>query len=200
MRNPDRIKPFLEEIEKVEEVWSDIKGYENLYQVNVFGEIKSIYNNIILKPWINSCGYMNIKLSVKGKRKNKQIHRLVAEAFISNDENKKEVNHIDGNKSNNNINNLEWVTRNENIFHAYKIGLYDKNFRKIIQIKDDKIINIFNSIKEASEKTGINNGCICSCCGEKYRYKTAGGYTWKYYEETELLIELKKFKEDVLGK
>lgn len=118
-----------------DEVWKDIEGYEGLYQVSTCGNIKSlpkvrrngtgtyIQKERLLKPSNTSTGYKKVELCKDGKRKSFKVHRLVAIAFIPNPDNKPEVNHIDGNKINNNIDNLEWVTSSENSVHAYETGL-----------------------------------------------------------------------------
>lgn len=117
------------------EIWKDIEGYEGLYQVSTYGNIKSlpkvrrngtgtyIQKEKLLKPSNTSTGYKKVELCKDGKRKSFKVHRLVAIAFIPNPDNKPEVNHIDGNKINNNIDNLEWVTSSENSVHAYETGL-----------------------------------------------------------------------------
>ena len=110
------------------EVWKDIKGYEGRYQVSNNGRVKSLPINekyckrtdeIILKPFMCGSGYQEVILKINGQRKPKLIHRLVADAFIPNPTNKKEVNHKDGNKFNNDYTNLEWVSSSENIRHSY---------------------------------------------------------------------------------
>ena len=108
------------------EKWEYIKGLDGKYQVSTTGKVKSLISNKIIKTIFTayegnkkSTGY--IAVNIKGKRL--YVHRLVAEAFIPNIYDKKEVNHIDGNKSNNNVENLEWVTHSENMIHAYAKGL-----------------------------------------------------------------------------
>lgn len=116
------------------EIWKDIKGYEGKYQVSNLGNVKSLkrfvnhwqgglrlVNERLLKSFIKQ-GYMYVDL---GNRKQCRIHRLVAEAFITNVDNKPEVNHEDGNKLNNHVSNLEWATHSENMKHSYKTGLWN---------------------------------------------------------------------------
>lgn len=118
----------------MQEIWKDIQGYEGLYQVSNWGKVKSLTHKVkykdgrnithkgkTLKPRI----YNNYYGVVLYKERNKAylIHRLVAETFIKNPLNKKQVNHIDGNRKNNNVSNLEWVTASENQIHAIKTGL-----------------------------------------------------------------------------
>ena len=112
------------------EIWKDIEGYEGFYKISNFGRVKSLkrkdtkgrtVRERILKPCIVD-GYYSVTL-YKDIRKIFKIHRLIAMAFIPNIENKPFINHIDGNKKNNSIDNLEWVTNQENIKHAFKIGL-----------------------------------------------------------------------------
>lgn len=116
-----------------DEVFFPIKGYEGIYEINKKGEVKSLFRKtphkyntstperILSKRII--MGYYCVAISKEGNTKYKKLHRLLAETFIFNPDNKEQVNHIDGNKLNNDINNLEWVTRQENSFHAYSLGL-----------------------------------------------------------------------------
>ena len=120
--------PFhLEDLEG--EVWRWIRGYEGLYQISNYGRLKSFPRKgtgkeiKILRPKLKKNGYLEISLRKKGVRKSYSIHRLVAEAFIPNPENKPHVNHKDGNKFDNYFENLEWVTQLENMEHAKNTGL-----------------------------------------------------------------------------
>lgn len=115
----------------------------------------------ILKPYLDSDGYLRITVTNEGLRKSYFVHRLVALAFIPNSENKPTVNHIDGIKTNNNVSNLEWATHKEQKIHAIKHNLCDANIEGLKQANTKKSIKIvyngikYNSIKEASRKTGI---------------------------------------------
>ena len=128
------------------EVWKDIQGYEGLYKISNFGNIKS-KSGIFKKQFISFKGYLRIKLSNNGEYKSYTVSRLVATAFIPNPENKPEVNHIDGNKLNNNISNLEWTTKSENAIHAFKNGLRKTNFKP-----KRGVINNFSKLTEEDVK------------------------------------------------
>lgn len=137
-------------------------------------------------------GYLRVSLSDSEHKKHlRLVHRLVAEAFIPNPEHKSDVNHIDGNKQNNYISNLEWTTRSENILHAYrklrkkpncpntgKIGKESTRALVIQQIKDGKIVAEYYGAREASRKTGIGIRSIYQCCSG--RSKSGYGYQWQY--------------------
>lgn len=123
----------------MQEIWKDIVGYEGLYQISNLGRIKRLKKLIvlqnggkyyleekILKPGKNSRGYNLVVIKGKALR----IHRLVAETFIPNPENKQQVNHKDGNKNNNRAENLEWCTCKENVNHAIKIGVFKKTCKR----------------------------------------------------------------------
>lgn len=103
------------------EEWKDIKDFPN-YAVSTEGRVKDTKRNIFKYQRDNE-GYREVELYKNGKRYRKRVHRLVAEAFIPNPENKEDVNHIDGCKCNNCLKNLEWATRSENMLHAYRTGL-----------------------------------------------------------------------------
>lgn len=180
------------------EVWKDIKGYEGLYQISNLGRVKRLCEWVgnkyakkyvkkqsILKGTLDNVGYITVTLSKNSKNKKYRVHRLVSQFFIPNPDNFPQVNHIDGNKQNNNVNNLEWCDNNYNIHHAIKNGLWghrsDNIKKKVNQYDINNIyINSYESITEAEKKLGINNTSISQCC--KGKRKTAGGYIWKYVE------------------
>lgn len=103
----------------LQEQWIPIRGYENLYEVSSFGNVKSIKRGILLKPYTHKNGYRSVSLWYKNKKKNKLIHRLVAEAFLPNPNNMEEVNHKDENKANNRLDNLEWCSHLYNMNYGH---------------------------------------------------------------------------------
>lgn len=105
------------------EIWKPIKGYEEYYEVSNYGNVRNKRTNYIMKKRYTKDGYVKATLTVNYKSKDYRVHRLVAQAFIPNIQNKETVNHIDGNKENNNVNNLEWADRHEQLEHAYRLGL-----------------------------------------------------------------------------
>jgi hypothetical protein len=123
----------------------DVKGFENYYEVNRFGDVKrkkgetlykdgrvAFFSETILKPSLCRKGYLRVYLSVNSKKYTKNVHRIVAETFINNPLNKKTVNHINGIKTDNSVDNLEWATNTENMQHAFKNGYFDERNKKTI--------------------------------------------------------------------
>ena len=106
--------------------WYPIKGWEGLYEINKNGEVRNAKNKNTIVGDINNCGYYRVLLYNQGQRKRYFRHRLVAEHFLDKPEGKDFVNHIDGDKSNNSLENLEWVSQSENEKHAFENGLKQK--------------------------------------------------------------------------
>ena len=163
-----------------------IKGFDDYFvsnKGNVFskksGEIRE------LKPHFGTKGYLILKLRKNNRSYCKRVHRLVAEAFIPNPDKKPQVNHIDGDKTNNCIGNLEWNTNIENNLHAYRVlghirlrGKLHTMSRPVLQMLGDIIIAEFEGCNDAARKTKTRAAGISQCCNNKQ--KTAGGYKWKY--------------------
>ena len=117
----------------MQEIWKHLKNiveYGDNYAISNTGKIKNITNGRILKPYVKKNGYLQIDLFLNKKRKKYYLHRIVALAFIPNPESKPEVNHSDGDKNNNNVSNLEWHTRLENVNHSITTGLKNQNGSK----------------------------------------------------------------------
>jgi hypothetical protein len=149
-------------------LWKDVVGYEGYYRVSDSGNVISVTRydrlgrlkvGVIKRTIIQNSGYKVVNLKVDGEQKNHLVHRLVAEAFIPNPDNKKFVNHIDGNKLNNEVSNLEWCTRSENMKHATEIGLADIVNRKEVKVTTiDGELLMFKSQFEVSNYFGFTNG------------------------------------------
>jgi hypothetical protein len=179
----------------IKEVWKDIKGYEGIYQVSNIGNIKSLerevpnkrfpgVTNILkekrLKPGLSSSKYMTVVLSDGIKIKTFSLHRLIACAFIENNENKPYINHKDGDKLNNIFSNLEWCTASENGKHAHKLGLnsiseYTKF--KIKEANSKKVIDkdtgeIYNSVITAAKSIKMDKSYLAHMLNGKYVNKT----------------------------
>lgn len=188
-----------------EEIWKDVKGYEGRYKISNLGRVKSLHYLRSNKEKLLSInksaknGYYYVCLcNGTGRVKSAKIHRMVAEAFIPNPQNKRYINHKDGNKHNNFVGNLEWVTPLENNLHAYHVlhkhpmhgYKYDKNknSRKVEQwyISDKGYkyhIATYANAVIASKINGLSQRSICSCCNHLQGYGQSGGYIWRYADE-----------------
>ena len=151
----------------------DIKGYEGLYAITEEGQVWSYRAQKFLLPFTSTNGYLIVVLSLNGEQKHFRIHRLVAEAYIPNPLNKPEVNHLDENKTNNHVSNLEWATTKENIQHSARKGVR-KNFSKIRCVETGAV---YKSCSAAARAVNLHPYSINSVVNGKQ--KTAGGYHWE---------------------
>lgn len=173
----------------MQEIWKDVVGYEGLYQVSNLGKVYSLISNKIIAFSKKPKGYLIVHLYKNGVDKSKHIHRLVAEAFIPNPNNYPEVNHLDGIKTNNCIDNLEWCTKKQNMEHASKNNLVSRlygadNYRskKVIQL--DLMYNpikIWESTGEIMRALNIPKQHISNVCNHKN--KTTRNFIFMWYKE-----------------
>ena len=175
----------------LQEEWKDILGFEGRYQISNLGRVKSLVSERILKECQSSNGYMRVCLCGADGHKNMSVHRMVADAFISNPNDLPQVNHIDENKQNNRVDNLEWVTSKQNINHGTSLARrsyhqrYTQSGKKVVHQYDmeGNLIGTFISIREAARHYGIDRTGIQHCCTNKKGFKTYKGYKWKFEEE-----------------
>ena len=160
----------------MKEIWKDKKDYEGHYQVSNWGRIKSIKfgKERILKQNIR-CGYYYVNLYKNNIKKQYPVHRLVAEAFIDNPDNLFQVNHKDENKTNNNVDNLEWCTNEYNINYGTRT---ERCSKPVLQYTlDGEFVREWPSTMECG-RNGFNQGNIWMCCqGKLKKYK---GFIWRY--------------------
>jgi len=189
------------------EDWKPFPGFEKDYLISNKGNVWSIRASRLLKLKITAGGYLRVSPSVNGYRKECAVHRMVALAFIPNPENKPTVNHLNENKKDNRVENLEWATTAEQNVYGTRIeramAHTDWNKRKIdysvVAAKHDyhqmnrkqmkpvlqfdesgTLIARYDGVAEAARAVGISAGHICCCL--KGRRRTSGGYQWKYAE------------------
>ena len=169
--------------ESTEPKWARVDESPN-YEVSTTGEVRNAATGKLLKQAVNF-GYSYVSLQINGKSHRRRVHRLVAKAFIPNPESKTDVNHIDGDKANNRVENLEWCTASENLTHAYQTGLrsrdascaYTKRRKKVV--RDDGVV--FGSVSKAAESLGVTvtqmskilRGARRSRDGRLYEYESA---------------------------
>lgn len=163
------------------EIWRAIPGFEGHYTVSSFGNVRSVKRDLILKPQKINSGYLVVRLRLPGSRKAITVHRLVALVFIPNPGNKPEVNHDDGDKTNNSVSNLFWATEKENYAHAIATGLFSQG-KPVVGTPVNGGANVeYKSAADAAELLSgkRQNGTNITHCLSG-RIKSACGHTWKY--------------------
>lgn len=201
----------------MDEIWRDISNFEGRYQVSNSGKVKSLERKVngklnskvtvkerYMKLQKNHKGYLAVILHKNRKAYHKMVHRLVADAFIPNPDKKLQVNHINCNKKDNRVENLEWCTQEENMNHAKAHGLIksDSILQKECRMRNIKnaqeaekrivakidpetnlLLNVYESITDAARKLNLRSGdskIVTVCKGKR---KTTGGYKWRYIDD-----------------
>lgn len=167
------------------EVFEDLKGYEESYQISDFGRVftkrrlvgNQIYYGRELAPQVTKDGYLKVTLTKNGESRKLYLHRLVAIQFLNNPGNLPQVNHIDGNKLNNQVSNLEWCTRQENQNHAVRTGLMQKGQdRPSAKLTESQVLEIYKlkgivKAQDIAEQYGVSKNTInCILRGSKWNY------------------------------
>lgn len=170
--------------------WREVKEYSN-YEVNQFGEIRHKTRKKVLKPRSNNGGYQYVNFKINGKNINFAVHRIVANAFIPNPNGYTEINHKDYDRTNNCVDNLEWVSSSQNKQHAY-LKDENKNSRgkAVVQrSKDGVYIKTFETISKAAKEMNCSVSAISNCC--LGRTKTSQGFLWSFVEGSTTKYERK---------
>ena len=181
------------------EQWRDIQGFEGLYQISDHGRVKSndrvisqsnrygtttihVYKGRILKESMNPNGYIHVDLHKEGKTIRFLIHRLVAIHFLEKQDGQNIINHLDGNKSNNTVSNLEWCTQSQNIQYAYDHGTkIPPHMKRIAQYDmDGNLIKIWSSVSDVCRELKLQSSNIAKVCRGQRNH--AGGFKWQYTE------------------
>ena len=167
------------------------EGQETDYSVSTEGEVRKDTTNYILSQ-SSQQDYKFVGLIINGKQKRMRVHRMVALAFIDNPDNKPYVNHINGNRSDNNVENLEWVTPSENTQHAVDTGLFKSSrARAVIQYNlNGEQMATFESASEAARQTGGSQSKITMCC--RRQRDSANDYQWRYYDDIQDVQKIEK--------
>ena len=169
-------------------IWRDIKGYEGLYKVSSKGDVHSVRLGKNLKHYIPKDGYHRLNLSIDGKRKQYQVHRLVALHFCEGYDQGLVVDHEDGNKDNNEYTNLKWVTQRDNVINQITRGTHNvSRAQQVAKVKNQKAIIVispqgneseYSSTKKACDELGLTRGKVTDVL-KGYR-KHHKGYTFRY--------------------
>lgn len=172
----------------VDEYFKAIQGFDS-YLISNYGRVLNLKTGKILKPRTIGNGYKAVTLYNDKKATSMYVHRLVAEAFIPNIENKPQVNHMDEDKKNNHVSNLEWVTPWENSnYQTRNKRISQKKFKQVIVFDTDwNFIGEYNSILQAGEELEVDRGNISKCCRGKL--KQVQGYIFKYKADEEIINE-----------
>ena len=174
------------------EVWKDIVGFEGLYEISSFGNVRRFDTKKLKATPLNQYGYPQVNLYKNGKAYLRRVHRLVAIAFIQNNYPDKHdcINHKDENPSNNHVNNLEWCDREyNNNYGGHNTKIAQSRSKPVLQFNlNGMLLKEWKSATEASKHLGIAQMSISSCCLRKPKYNTAGGFLWKFKNDNNPII------------
>ena len=187
-------RDFLDTTENLygdKEIWKDISGFEGIYQASNYGRVKSIVRyKKMLKTSENTEGYLRVCLTDRNHKKHTiALHRIIAKTFLRLPNKDEQVNHINGDKKDNRVENLEWCTQSENMKHAFMNNMIfrgkGKESQRAIEVNqydlDGRFIKKWECIEDVRRELGISTKNIPRCC--KGKSKTAEGYIWKYAKE-----------------
>lgn len=178
----------------MEEVWKPVVGFEGLYEVSNLGNVASLFDNyqrrraipLMLRQSTDAGGYLYVNVYKNKIAKKIKVHRLVAQAFIPNPENKKCVNHFNAIRTDNRVENLEWVTHKENVHHTWYVmkrgnppkgKTFECNFKKVAKYSlDGVLLDVYQSVKEAAEKNNLYATSISFVTDKNRR---CGKFRWK---------------------
>ncbi len=200
-------------------MWREVDGFEGYYEVSDTGEVRSVdryvkntrgrhagierfLHGAIMRQTLNTCnngsgGYYVVNLHKNGMSSVIPVHSIIAKAFIPNPDNMPTVNHIDGNKQNNEISNLEWVSYSDNNTHALRLGLRSPRGCRVSQYsKDGVFLREYKSVSEAARISGVSRGMISHCING--RLKHASSFVWKKLSESPTTIPNGSTREDEL--
>lgn len=165
--------------------WRDVKGFEGIYRVSNKGQVQNVLTDTILKQYENRGGYLKVYLYKNHQRKILSVHRVVCEAFKDNPNNYPQVNHLNMNKHDNRLENLEWCNQSQNLKHSFENGgrehnklmLLEANHKEVLCCDmDGNVIKEYYSLSEAARQTGCNVSNISACCHGRIR--SVGGFKW----------------------
>lgn len=168
------------------EVWKDIEGYEGLYQVSNLGRVKSLTMfKRFLKPYSDKDGYFQVILYKNHTRKLQRVHRLVAQAFIPNENKLPIINHKDENPQNNNVDNLEWCTNQYNLnYGSSRSKISKSHMKKLVQISPSgEIVRRFNSVTEAMTELKVSKSTITRWLLHNVKSRKYKNHTFKFVKE-----------------